>query len=55
MDVRTLQSWPESGGRVGNEGYMRLKGSKVHLAVVTLEHLLAVKVTAADEQERDMT
>ena len=34
---------------------MRLKGSKVLIAVVTLEHLLAVKVTAADEQERDMT
>ena len=31
---------------------MRLKGSKVLIAVVTLEHLLAVKVTAANEQER---
>jgi S-adenosylmethionine/arginine decarboxylase-like enzyme len=55
MDVRTLHSWPESGGRAGNDGYMLLKGSKVLIAVVILEHLLAVKVTAADEQERDKT
>jgi transposase len=30
----------------------RRKGSKVHVAVDTLGHLLALKVTAADEQDR---
>jgi hypothetical protein len=52
MDGRTLQSSPESGGRAGYDGYKRRKGSKVHIAVDTLGHLLAVKVTAANEQER---
>ena len=52
MDGCTLQSSPESGGRAGYDGYKRRKGSKVHIAVDTLGHLLAVKVTAADEQER---
>lgn len=52
MDGRTLQSTPESGSRVGHDGYKRKKGSKVHIAVDTLGHLLALKVTAANEQER---
>ncbi len=52
LDGRTLQSSPESGGRAGCDGYKRRKGSKVHVAVDTLGHLLAVKVTAASEQER---
>ena len=52
MDGRTLQSSPESGGRAGYDGYKRRNGSKVHIAVDTLGHLLAVKVTAANEQER---
>src|SRR5690349_7664211 len=51
-DSRTLQSTPESGGRAGYDGAKRKKGSKVHVAVDTLGHLLALKVTAADEQER---
>lgn len=38
--------------RAGYDGYKRRKGSKVHIAVDTLGHLLAVKVTAASEQER---
>lgn len=53
LDGRTLQSTPESGGRAGYDGYKRRKGSKVHIAVDTLGHLLALKVTAANEQERD--
>jgi transposase len=53
LDGRTLQSTPESGGRAGYDGAKRKKGSKVHMAVDTLGHLLALKVTAADEQERD--
>src|SRR5207249_352134 len=52
LDSRTLQSTPESGGRGGYDGAKKRKGSKVHAAVDTLGHLLAVKVTAANEQER---
>jgi transposase len=52
LDSRTLQSTPESGGRAGYDGAKRKKGNKVHLAVDTLGHLLALHVTPADEQDR---
>jgi len=52
FDSRTLQSSPESGGRAGYDGAKRRKGSKTHIAVDTLGHLLALLVTAADEQDR---
>ena len=52
LDGRTLQSSPESGSRAGYDGYKRKKGSKVHVAVDTLGHLLALVVTPANEQER---
>ena len=52
LDGRTLQSTPESGARAGYDGHKRKKGSKLHAAVDTLGHLLALKVTAANEQER---
>ena len=52
FDGRTLQSSPESGGRAGYDGYKRKKGSKVHIAVDTLGHRLALVVTPANEQER---
>ena len=52
FDSRTLQSSPESGHRAGSDGAKRRKGSKVHLAVDTLGHLLALHVTAANEQDR---
>ena len=52
LDSRTLQSTPESGARTGYDGAKRKKGSKVHMAVDTLGHLLALHVTAADEQDR---
>jgi transposase len=52
LDGRTLQSTPESGGRAGYDGGKKRNGSKVHIAVDTLGHLLALKVTAANEQER---
>lgn len=52
LDSRTLQSTPESGVRAGYDGAKRRKGSKVHAAVDTLGHLLALHVTAADEQDR---
>lgn len=53
LDGRTVQSTPESGPRAGYDGYKRRRGSKVHIAVDTLGHLLALKVTPANEQERD--
>jgi transposase len=52
LDGRTLQSTPESGERAGYDGHKRRKGSKVHMAVDTLGHLLAAIVTPANEQER---
>ena len=52
LDSRTLQSTPESGARAGYDGAKRRKGSKVHLAVDTLGHLLALVVTPADAQDR---
>jgi transposase len=52
IDARTLQSTPESGHRAGYDGHKRKKGSKLHMIVDTLGHLLALKVTAANEQER---
>ena len=51
-DSRTVQSTPESGGRAGYDGYKKRKGSKVHISVDTLGHLLALKVTPANEQDR---
>jgi transposase len=53
LDGRTLQSTPESGQRAGYDGAKKKKGSKVHAAVDTLGNLLALKVTAANEQERE--
>lgn len=52
LDGRTLQSTPESGSRAGYDGHKKKKGSKVHMAVDTLGHLLALLVTPANEQER---
>jgi transposase len=52
FDSRTLQSTVESGSRAGYDGAKRRKGNKVHLAVDTLGHLLALCITAADEQDR---
>ena len=52
MDSRTLQSTPESGERAGYDGGKRKKGSKVHIAVDTLGHLLGLVVTPASEQDR---
>lgn len=52
LDSRTLSSTPESGERGGYDGYKRRKGSKIHIAVDTLGHLLALRVTPANEQDR---
>jgi hypothetical protein len=43
IDSRTLQSTPESGARAAYDGAKRRKGSKVHIAVDTLGHLLAMQ------------
>jgi transposase len=53
LDSRTLRSSPESGARAGYDGHKRKKGSKLHLAVDTLGHLLALHVTPADTQDRE--
>lgn len=52
LDSRTVQSTPESGARSGFDGHKKRKGSKVHIAVDTLGHLLALAVTPANEQDR---
>jgi transposase len=52
FDSRTVQSTPASGTRAGYDGAKRRRGSKVHMAVDTLGHLLAAQVTAANEQDR---
>src|SRR5215216_7125919 len=52
LDSRTLCSTPESGSRGGYDGAKRKKGTKVHAAVDTLGHLLALFVSPANEQER---
>lgn len=52
LDSRTLQSTPESGHRAGFDGAKKRKGTKMHLAVDTLGHLLAVLASPANEQDR---
>jgi transposase len=52
LDARTLQSTPESGARAGYDGHKKRRGTKTHVAVDTLGHLLALLVTPANEQER---
>ena len=52
IDSRTLQSTPESGARAGDDGAKRGKGSKVHSAVDTRGHLMALTVTPADQGDR---
>src|SRR5579859_6333822 len=52
IDSRTLRSTPESGARAGYDGAKRKKGSKLHLAVDTLGHFLALHVTPANADDR---
>ena len=54
IDSRTLRSTPESGTRAGYDGAKRKRGSKVHMAVDTLGHLLALHVTPADVGDRQV-
>ena len=53
LDSRALQSTPTSGARADYDGAKRRKGSKVHMAVDTLGHLLALHVTSGEAQDRD--
>jgi transposase len=53
LDSRTLRSTPESGARAGYDGAKRKRGSKVHMAVDTLGHLLALHVTPANVGDRE--
>ncbi|WP_343894181.1 IS5 family transposase [Craurococcus roseus] len=52
LGSRTLRSTPESGHRAGYDSAKRKKGSKVHIAVDTLGHLLALHVTPASADDR---
>lgn len=52
LDSRTLRSSPESGERAGYDGAKRKRGSKVHLAVDTPGHVVALHVTPADADDR---
>jgi transposase len=52
LDSRTPRSTPESGSRGGYDGHKGKKGSKVHAAVDTLGHLLALRVSPANEDDR---
>ena len=52
VDSRTLCSTCESGPRAGYDGAKKRSGSKVHIAVDTLGHLLALSVTPANEGDR---
>lgn len=51
-DGQTLQGTVESGKRAGYDGHKKKTGSKVHAAVDSLGHLMALVVTPANEQER---
>lgn len=52
FDSRVVQSTPESGHQAGVNVHKARKGTKVHLAVDTLGHLLALCVTPANEGDR---
>ena len=55
LDSRTVQSTPESGVRGGYDGHKKRKGSKIHLAVDTLRHLQAPRITPANAQDRALS
>lgn len=52
LDSRTLRSTPESRARAAWDGHKRTRGSKLHLAVDTMGHWLALHVTPANEGDR---
>uniref|UniRef100_UPI001F5E4EA5 transposase n=1 Tax=Komagataeibacter xylinus TaxID=28448 RepID=UPI001F5E4EA5 len=52
LKCEKFASTPESGSRAGYDGAKRKKGSKLHMAVDTLGHLLALHVTPASRDDR---
>ncbi len=48
----TIRSAPEGGPRACYAVAMRMRGSRLHMAVDTLGHLLALHVTPADVDDR---
>jgi transposase len=52
IDSRTLRSTPENGQRAGYDRAKRKKSSKLHMAVDTLGHLLALHVTPANVDDQ---
>jgi hypothetical protein len=52
LDGRTLLSTPERGRRARYNNAKEKNGSKMHITVDTLGNLLALRATAANEQER---
>jgi transposase len=52
LDSRSLRSSPESGARAGYDGAKRKRGAKVHLAVDTPGHVVALHVTPASTDDR---
>ena len=52
LDSRTLRATPETGKRAGYDGAKRKQGSKLHIAVDTLGHLLTLHVRPADAKDR---
>lgn len=52
LDARVLKASPESGHRAAVDGHKRMRGSKIHIAVDSLGHLIAAVVTPANENER---
>ncbi len=54
FDSRTLQGSVENGDRGRYDGHKKRKGTKLHLAVDTLGQFLALVVTPADAQDREL-
>jgi len=52
LDSRTLRSTPESGAKAARDGHKRTRRSKLHLAVDTLGHRLALHITPANADDR---
>src|SRR5918997_2881657 len=53
VDSRTFRATSESGHRGGYDGHKGKKGSKVHAAGDTLGDLLALRVSPANEDDRE--
>lgn len=52
LDGDTLQGTIESGNRAGCDAHNEKRGSKVHVVVATLGHLLVALAAPTNEQER---